>query len=338
MQNNAGNELAIIMPDEWRVMQQQAEALVASGFLPPSVNHVQKALAIMSLGRELGIGAWAALNGINVIQGRATVSPQLMLAMINAKGHMEDMQISDDGQACTVIMKRRGRSPHSYSFSDDDAQSLGLLSKDNWRKQKKIMRQWRAVAGCARVVFPDDIMNLYTPDEMGAEVIADEQGNMTIVDVKRENAPRLVEKNDTDVVAGEVVEESKPSASVSGVGIVKPSQQPAEPPQSLDFDNEFPPFGVEAGSDGPPNLYHVTALLIHINTAKTSTQYILKAGTTRIPVTNTLIFEPLRIQDIPVLALNPPKSTEYVVAWDVEADNDADGWHVQSIAEALVPA
>lgn len=213
------NELAVIMPDEWQVLTQQANALVASGFLPQSVNTVQKAVAIMTLGRELGIGAWAALNGINVIQGKPTVSPQLMLAMINAKGQLEDMVITDEDGVCSVTMKRRGRTPHTAAFSMQDAAAMGLSNKDNWKKQPAIMRQWRAVAACARVVFPDVILNLYTPEEMGANVVADEQGNMTIVDVKRDE-PRQLPQGEPHTTP------EQPSASVSGAGIRKQEPQP----------------------------------------------------------------------------------------------------------------
>lgn len=175
---------------EWAVLRQQAEALVASGFLPQAINTAQKAVAIMLLGRELGVGPWAALTSINVIQGKPTISPQLMLALINRSGQLEDMTIEDDGSACTVSLARKGRTPHRYSFSMADAQSMGLVNKDNWKKQPLIMRQWRAVAGCARVVFADVILGLYTPEEMGAVVIADDQGNMTIVD--EQSAPASV--------------------------------------------------------------------------------------------------------------------------------------------------
>lgn len=174
---------------EWAVLRQQAEALVASGFLPQAINTAQKAVAIMLLGRELGVGPWAALTSINVIQGKPTISPQLMLALINRSGQLEDMTIEDDGSACTVSLARKGRTPHRYSFSMADAQSMGLGGKDNWKKQPLIMRQWRAVAGCARVVFADVILGLYTPEEMGAVVIADDQGNMTIVDEQSAPAP-----------------------------------------------------------------------------------------------------------------------------------------------------
>lgn len=197
------NELAIIPPSEWEVMTQQADFLVKSGFLPSTVNSVPKAIAIMSLGRELGIGAWAALSSINVIQGKPTISPQLMLALINRSGQLEDLIVDTSEHGCQVTIKRKGRSQHSESFTMSDAGTMGLIGKDNWKKQPVTMMKWRAVAACARVVFPDVILGLYTPEEMGANVTADEQGNMSVVEstqlitIVKDEAPQIGQRSDS---------------------------------------------------------------------------------------------------------------------------------------------
>lgn len=214
------NELAVITPSEWTVMENHAKALVASGFLPNSVNTYQKTVAIMSLGRELGIGAWAALNGINVIQGKPTVSPQLMLAMINRSGQLEDMEISADPDGATVTMKRKGRTAHTETFTVKDAHALGLTGKDNYKKQAATMLKWRAVAACARVVFSDVILGLYTPDEMGADVVTDDQGNMTVI--------QSLPARNMDVETGEIVD-AQPAPEIKIAE--KPAAQPA--PQDL---------------------------------------------------------------------------------------------------------
>jgi hypothetical protein len=165
-------------------MTQMARALHASGFLPNSINTPEKAVAIILAGRELNIGAWQALQTINVIQGKPTVSPQLMLALINSSGQLEDMKVDGDAKGCTVMMKRRGRQPHTETFSYADATALGLTGKDNYKKQPAVMLRWRAVAACARIVFPDVILGLYTPDEMGANVNVTEDGGMEVVNVE----------------------------------------------------------------------------------------------------------------------------------------------------------
>lgn len=177
----SNSSLALVQPSEWSMLMQMAEYLAASGFLPQSVSSPQKAVAIILAGRELGIAPWQSLSTINVIQGKPTISPQLMLALINRSGELADMTVEDDGQRCVVTMTRRGRTPHSEAFSMADAQAMGLAGKDNWKKQAPVMRKWRAVAACARVVFPDVILGLYTPEEMEADVRVTDDGGMEVV-------------------------------------------------------------------------------------------------------------------------------------------------------------
>lgn len=165
--------MATTSQGEWQVMVDMARTLLTTGFLPQAIKTEGQAVAIILQGRELGIGPMAALGTINVIQGKPTISPQLMIALINRSGELEDMKCVDDGKQCVVVMKRKGRTPHSTTFSQADAVAAGLAGKDNWKKQPATMRQWRAIAACARVVFPDVILGLYTPDEMGADVNED---------------------------------------------------------------------------------------------------------------------------------------------------------------------
>lgn len=179
------NSLALITETDYNTVERMARTLHASGLLPKGANSPEKAMAIILLGRELNVSPWQAISTINVIDGKPTVSPQLMLALIEASGQSEDIQITDDGTTCTVVMKRKGRTPHSESFSMQDAASLALIGKYNWKQQPKNMRKWRAVAACARVVFPDVILGLYTPEEMGVEVSVSDDGEMRVVDVPR---------------------------------------------------------------------------------------------------------------------------------------------------------
>ena len=320
------NELAVILPEEWQVLTQQANALVASGFLPQSVNSPQKAIAIMTLGRELGIGAWAALSSINVIQGKPTISPQLMLALINDSKQLEDMTIRDDGDACTVTLKRRGRTPHTAAFSMQDAAAMGLSNKDNWKKQPAIMRQWRAVAACARVVFPDVILGLYTPEELGANVVADELGNMTIVEVKREE-PRQLPQGDEPATTTD-----KPSASVSGAGVRTSAEHPLDRTARI-IEETLEADLVGPTHEFPPNVYVCDALVV--NVTKTARQYILKVvrSTTRITLTEYPNLPELFLGETPVVAL---QHGEYPIDWLVTADKTANGWDVQNVETALV--
>jgi len=174
--------LALINPTEYEIMAKLARVAAGSGYV--GKNEVQ-AMFIMLKGMELGISPMQALDGIQVIQNKTTVSPQLMLALINRSGELQDLQIDDPdtikaNKACKVVMTRRGRSPHTEIFSMEDAESMKLAGKDNWLKQPAVMLKWRAVSACARIVFPDVIQGMYTPEEMGAEVSEDQSGNIVI--------------------------------------------------------------------------------------------------------------------------------------------------------------
>lgn len=164
------NEPVNVSMSEWQMMREQAGMLVKTGFLPQAIKTPEQALAIILTGRELGIGTMAALNNINVIQGKPTVSPQLMLALINRTGEIEQfsLQSSDQGATCTI--KRRGFDAYTATFGPKEAASMGLATKDNYKKQPGTMYKWRAVADAARSTFADAVLGLYIPEEMGAHV------------------------------------------------------------------------------------------------------------------------------------------------------------------------
>jgi hypothetical protein len=172
----------------FQAMLAQAETLAKSGFLPKSVRTKEQALAIMTMSRELGIGMWAGFNGINVIGGKPTISPQLMLALIHRSEQLESISITGDDEYCEVSMTRVGGNAHIERFTIQSAAKLGLANKDNWKKQPGVMLKWRAVSACARVVFPDIIIGFYTPEEINPDLEVSDSGE--IVDSYIEDAPQ----------------------------------------------------------------------------------------------------------------------------------------------------
>lgn len=214
-----GNQLALIQPNDYNTMSLLAKVAAQSGY--SGKNEVQ-AMFVMLKGFEIGISPMQALDGITVISGKTTVSPQLMLALINRSGELEDMKIESTDTECKVSMTRKGRSEHTEIFTMKDAVAMQLAGRDNWKKQPKVMLKWRAVSACARVVFPDVIQGMYTPEEMGVEVIEDEGGNVVIeAEVKAaENiiemaalpapAPQAV----VDTSTGEIMDAPQPAPAV----------------------------------------------------------------------------------------------------------------------------
>lgn len=191
--------------DQVAIMRWEAKNLVDSGLLPESVKTEQQAIAIIMMGRELNLPPWQAINGINVIKGKPTVSPQLMVALVNRSGALENMVVDSQEEYCTVTMKRVGRTEHSETFTLKDAQKLNLTGKHNWRAQPKTMLKWRAIAACARVVFPDVICGIYTTEEINPDVLVDDHGNVEVVassyvpqEEKSSSGTQAIEAPDTE--------------------------------------------------------------------------------------------------------------------------------------------
>lgn len=147
-------------------MQKQAALIVKSGFLPPQINSAEKALTIMLTGKELGLGLMESLRSINVVQGRPCMAAQLILGLCHRTGQVEDCKIVEEAGKCSVMLKRKGQSPYTSVFTMEDAKKLGLANKDNWIKQPQNMLKWRAISAACRVVFPDAISGIYTPEEI----------------------------------------------------------------------------------------------------------------------------------------------------------------------------
>ena len=158
-----------LMPVSLRDKFFLAEQLVKSGIIPNSINTPQKAMAILQMGHELGLSPMVALNNISVVNGRATLGADLIVAIIMKHPDYDGMEIKGDDKQCTVSIRRRaGEKIDTFtgSFSMDDAARAGLTAKDSWKKYPQRMLKHRAISYAARDAFPDALSGIYMPEEM----------------------------------------------------------------------------------------------------------------------------------------------------------------------------
>lgn len=159
----------------WEVMRCQVDVLIKSGFLPKAVDTPEKALAIALKGRELGLPMMQAITSIHVIDGKPTISAELMAALVYQRlsgAILRCIETSD--KIATYEAGRPGDKILKMSFTWEEAVRAGLTGKDNWRKYPAAMLRARCCSAICRIVFPDAIMGVDTPDELGA--ITTEEG------------------------------------------------------------------------------------------------------------------------------------------------------------------
>lgn len=157
-----------VTPDTWKMIQAVTPTIYKARLF--GVGSEEQAAAIMLKGHELGLSLTSSFEFIHIIEGKPSINPRGMLALIYQCGELEGIRIEDDGKTCKVWMKRRSGVEYTATFSDDDAKRAGLVKdKSGWEKYPKQMRQWRAVGFCADVVFPD-ILSMKRADEYGADL------------------------------------------------------------------------------------------------------------------------------------------------------------------------
>lgn len=166
---------------EFAMMKEFGKMAVASGFLPTSIKTPEQAVIIIMKGRELGIPPMNAFSSIAVVQGKPTMSAELMLSMIykNVKGAIVNF-IQTDAQQCVIEAQRPGGRATQFTFSMEDAKRANLVGKGPWQTYPQAMLRARCISAMARAMFPDALSGIvYTPEELGAQI--DDDGD--VIDV-----------------------------------------------------------------------------------------------------------------------------------------------------------
>lgn len=164
--------------EAWQTMKEQADMLVKTGFLPQAIDTPEKAIAIMLRGRELGIPPMEALSKLYVVKGRVTCMGELMLSLIHSH-HAGEVNILESSEKIARVRMRRkeDRQWDTFIYTIEAAAKAGLTSGPNagsWKKFPEQMLLWRVIAKGARIVFPDVIGGMYTPEEAGLTVRVEE--------------------------------------------------------------------------------------------------------------------------------------------------------------------
>jgi len=159
-----------------------AKLLAASGYFEAkgTADQVVAQLATKILaGRELGLGPFAAVQGIHVIQGRPALSANLIASAIKSSPKYDYRVKRLDPEACELEFFERvsGRlEPLGVStFTAADARAAGT---QNMQKFARNMLFARAISNGARWYCPDLFAGsaVYVPEELGAPV--DGEGNI----------------------------------------------------------------------------------------------------------------------------------------------------------------
>lgn len=124
-------------------------------------------LVCIQMGLELGMTPMRALRSIAVVNGRATLWGDEMLAMVLASGICDYVQESESTDTQGVCVVKRKHAPeHRQVFTLEDAKRAGLLGKQGpWTTATARMLKLRARGFALRDQFADVLAGLVSAEE-----------------------------------------------------------------------------------------------------------------------------------------------------------------------------
>jgi len=153
-------------------LQNVAKTLVASGYFTDT-RSISQAIVKILAGREVGIGPFASMRGVNIIKGSPSYNANIMASMVKSSGRYSYRVASLDDTKCEIVFKERvdghWEDIGSSSFSIADAKKAGTQNIDKFPRN---MLFARAMSNGVKWFCPD-VMNgqtAYVPEEMGEVV------------------------------------------------------------------------------------------------------------------------------------------------------------------------
>ena len=187
------------------------ERLAPSTILPTAYRgNAANAFVAAETGAALGLEPLQALASIAVINGRATLSSDLMAAVIRRAGHtLRIVENSPESVTATLIRADDKKFEFTVTWDKDKAVKAGLWGQRGpWSQYPTQMLRARAITEVARQGASEALMGMiYSPEDFGA----------TITDTG-------------EVIEAEIVDDAPAPAKPAPAAKPKPAAKPAAAP------------------------------------------------------------------------------------------------------------
>lgn len=223
----APHELAnmtLFDPQQARDLYEMAETVAAARMLPVHYrNSPADVLIAFNLGLAVGITPTQALYEIYVVNGRPSMSANLMAALVRRAGHK--LHVNGDEKSCTATLTRRDAAPDEppfeFTWTIEMAHRAGLTGKDTWRHYPATMLRSRATSEVCKMGASECLAGITLTIDEAKDMVVDGEvvaraAKPTGIDAIRQAVqpeqatPPPEVPAGSDVLEGEVVEEVVP--------------------------------------------------------------------------------------------------------------------------------
>jgi hypothetical protein len=144
-----------------------AQRIANTPFVPTAFRgKPESVFAAVLYGEELGLGPMQSLNSIHVIEGKPSMAPELMRALVFKAGHRIDVKVCMNDEVILYGRRADSGSEATVKWTMKDAQNAGLAGRGAWKTYPRAMLLARATSELCRMLFADVVAGLsYTPEE-----------------------------------------------------------------------------------------------------------------------------------------------------------------------------
>lgn len=243
-------ELVSIQKDRFELEQRMANLFVSSGLFSDIKGHtaeqaIAQAYVKIAMGNSMGFSPAESMQGIDIIQGKPVVGSQLRAARMQRAGYGWSIDRLDN-KGCELTIRNGTGVLGKAVFLEDDARAMGLLAKDNWKKDPSSMYFARAITRAQRRYAPGVLsLDIPTPDEAYDLSAAD------VISLPSQDSvgAALATANKTEVLKGKIEKkkEALPPAAATTTdapwgGVPQESTAPAVAPSPAPAAGQYP-FG-----------------------------------------------------------------------------------------------
>jgi hypothetical protein len=152
--------------------------VMARSGLFPDITRVSQAVVQVLAGRELGIGPFAAMSDIHIIEGKPVIGARILAALVRQSAVSDYEIVEWTNERCAIDFYRHGQKLEpTVTFDEEDARRAGLNQPtrsgrpSNHMKFPRNMKFARAMSNGVGLHCPDltSGASVYTPDELGVE-------------------------------------------------------------------------------------------------------------------------------------------------------------------------
>lgn len=157
----------VLWAEEARVVANIAVSIAKTPFAGQLRGKPEEVTAVILAGNELGFKPMAALKAFDIIQGTPALRAHAMRGLVQSKGHKIQL-VESDGQHCVMRGRRADDEDwQEVTWTIPRAALMGLVNKNEWKKQPQTMLVARATGELCRLIASDVLHGTpYTSEEL----------------------------------------------------------------------------------------------------------------------------------------------------------------------------